>query len=435
MPLSITTAKEDRDLINSLIIEKLPNLNPKVKNSLISTLAISNQLAYSDAKLLVEDVSKQFFPQTARDEFLDYRGELEGVQRLPESKSSGFINVTGTLGTSIPLATEFASNTDVLYKSTSLATIQNYSYNILSSYIISNLLTISTDQEHNFSNGLQVTISGFDQSAYNGTFDIEVTSPLQFTIQVSANQGTPTGTATAQSDFAIVPVESIEKGIDTNLSNNETLELSSAISGADNECFPTYQGLSGGADQEKDDPYRARISAAVGVRATFDKKQIEQVVRSVNPSIDKVLVKSVDDVNDEQARVYFSVKGGGSPIPSPTLVQEVQDAIDEITPITVAAGSVIVLALEPVATNFIFSSIAPNTSTMLQAIKSQLSAWVSDSVIPEDPIEEDTYRGIIARTIDLETGVALSSFNLVTPSGTIQVDEGQIFTIGSVVLN
>ena len=95
-----------------------PDVDPTVFGSFARPfLDSAAALAYGNT-LLVRDLERQLFPQTADGEFLELWGAYEGLERNPATGASGFVSLPGTVGTVIPSLTEFTASNGVTYQST-----------------------------------------------------------------------------------------------------------------------------------------------------------------------------------------------------------------------------------------------------------------------------------------------------------------------------
>jgi len=122
-----------------------------------------------------------------------------------------------------------------------------------------------------------------------------------------------------------------------------------------------------------------------------------------------------------------------NPIPDSSEVAEVKAIIDDtIKPANTDTLSVIVLAPDPIPTDFTFSAISPDTSTMRTAIEDSLRQFFAEGTLVGVSIVEEAYNAAIFNTVDLVTGERLISFTLTTPTADITIAAGEIGTLGNV---
>jgi len=134
-----------------------------------------------------------------------------------------------------------------------------------------------------------------------------------------------------------------------------------------------------------------------------------------------------------QSRTFFMRDNDDNPIPTASEVQTVKDKIDdEIRPANTSVLNNIVRAPEAVVTNYIFTELVPNTSSMKDAVNANLDQFYAEQTTVGVSVDEDAYRAAIKNTVDPVTGDIVSSFDLSTPTGDIIIGSGQIATKGSV---
>lgn len=255
MPLNYQSFNTFVDQSKSWLSRQVSSIDPTIFGSFASPFLTScSALAYS-VQLIVRDLEKQLFPQTAEDEYLDLWGGYEILPRLEASPSFGSFSLSGVVATTIPVSATFTSADGLEFTSTNVATIQTVSQSITSIVRVGTTATVTTSGDHTLATGLTVTIAGADQSEYNGDQEITVISSNEFTYEVSGSPATPaTGTIAYESDYAIVEVQCDSVGLSTNL--NSGAALSNDIYGTG---YAQYGGITGGSDDETDDAYRERI--------------------------------------------------------------------------------------------------------------------------------------------------------------------------------
>ena len=424
-----------------------PDVDPTVFGSFARPfLDSAAALAYGNT-LLVRDLERQLFPQTAEGEFLEFWGGYEGLERNPATGASGTISLPGTAGTIIPALTQFTAANGVTYQSTSATSISEVGQAISSLTRSGSTVTATTSSAHSLATGIDATISGAVETQYNGTFEIVVTGETTFTYTIATTPSTPaTGTIGVTGTYAIVPVSAVTAGIATNLSAASVLTLVTAIAGSDNSGFVQFGGLSGGSEVETDDEYRARIILGrSSIEGVFTPDQIELAALSISGNTRAFIVKPTISVADPdpgpgfvpvpgQVAVYILRDNDDNIIPTQGILNQTKTRIIErgALPANTSETDLYVFAPVPVETNFTFTSITPDTPTMRTAIRNYLDAFFRDSVTFEVDITEATYLGAIQNTQDLTTGAFLQSFALAAPSGTIIIDAGEIAVLGTV---
>lgn len=255
MPLNYQSFNTFVDQSKSWLRRQISSIDPTIFGSFASPFLTScSALAYS-VQLIVRDLEKQLFPQTAEDEYLDLWGGYEVLPRLEASPSFGSFSLPGTVSTTIPVSTTFTSADGLEFTSTNVATVQTVSQGITSITRVGTTATVQTNGDHTLASNLEVTIAGADQAEYNGDKEITVISSNEFTFEVSGSPATPaTGTITYESDYAIVEVQCDSVGLSTNLDSGAALSNDTYGTG-----YAQFGGITGGSDDEKDDAYRERI--------------------------------------------------------------------------------------------------------------------------------------------------------------------------------
>jgi len=229
-----------------------------------------------------------------------------------------------------------------------------------------------------------------------------------------------------------VPVISISFGADQNVIAGSTLTLQSPIIDVDDDNDVDSDSIGGGTDQEKDDSIRLRfIERIQNPISHFNVAEIINVAKTV-PGVTRVFVQEITPNVGQVTVLFMRDNDLSTPIPDGSEVAEVKTALDAIRPGNTDTLDLIVAAPTPVLTNFLFSSITPDTSTMKTAITNSLIQFFSERTDPGTDVVEEAYNAAIFNTVDTITGAELSAFTLTTPTGDIVVTAGEIATLGSV---
>lgn len=259
MPINYQTTEQLRNIIISAFRDHLPEIDPTVLGSMSRGFVISEAIMGRAIIETIRQLEIQLFPQTAQDDFLGLWGGYENLERLAASSAVGPIAVIGTSGTVIPIGTVFLSTTGVRYETTNGDSIQSQNFAVTSITRQSNVAIVTTPSEHNLATGMSVTVSGADQTEYNGTFTITVTALNEFQYNVTGAPITPaTGTITYNAVYITMNIQALSTGQDTNLASGAVMSLETAISGVDN-AIVQFAGVEGGASEEENEPYRERI--------------------------------------------------------------------------------------------------------------------------------------------------------------------------------
>lgn len=432
MPLNLDSYPQIAARIIADIANSLPDVDPTIAGSFVNALAVSNAGRHYDNVILISQLIKQLFPQTATDEYLELWAQYEGLNRLSATPGTGFITATGIAATEVPALTEFQTADNVVFSTVATATLEAKSLAVSSAVYSSGIVTITTTADHNLASGMEVTISGATETDYNGTFEILVADTDKFIYEITGTPTTPaTGTVLVGFTGGSIEVEAIETGASGNLSSGAELTLTSSITGLDSSAYVQFLGLTGGADKESDDDLRSRIlySRANPV-ANFNVSAITMKAKEIS-GVTRVFVKRITPYVGA-VTIAFMRDYDTNPIPDSGEVTEVYNALLEILPAQSDPSDLIVQAPTPIRVDFTFSAIYPDTLTMRQAILANLEEFFKVQATYETDIDEDKYRAIIIGTIDTGTGDSLQTFTLDSPSGDVAISTNEIGILGDI---
>ena len=262
MPINYPTIEDFTNIVVSAFRQRLPEIDPTVVGSFAEAFVRSKAILGRALVEVIRDLEKQLFPQTATDEFLDLWGQYEGLERLSAAAAFGFIAITGEIGSDpIPSGTRFTGANGIEYETTAGGSVTQQSFAVSSITRSINVATVTTPSNHFLATGMTVNISGADQSEYNGVHEnITVTALNEFQFNVEDTPATPaTGTITYTVTYFSVNIQALTSGQVGNLSSGATVTLNEAITGVDSQAIVQFTGIVGGASEETDEPYRARI--------------------------------------------------------------------------------------------------------------------------------------------------------------------------------
>ena len=410
----------------------VPSLNPGLRESFIQALLISFSGSSFEQYKILQVLIDNIFIDTATGEFLERWGSYKSITRNPATQSQGFFTINGNAGTFVPKNTLFSSSDGQEYQTLADATVISSSIS-LSSITRSGTTAIATTvSPHNYASGITLTISGANETNFNGTYTITVTSTTTFTYSVSdTGSTTATGTLISTAIIASIESQSLETGSNTNQLSGVALTINSPIAGLNDTGFVRFGEIAGGTDIETDDDLRTRILEAYQRPiALFNVAQIEEQAKLVS-GVTRVYVKEITP-NIGQVTIYFTRDNDATIIPSLSEVSKVKESILKIKPAFIRDEDVIVEAPQAVPVNFTFASISPNTPFMQQAIIDNLTAFFRTSTEVGKNVEANDYNCAINNTIDVNTGAKLITYSLINPPGDITVLQNQIATLGVV---
>lgn len=411
----------------------LTGSNPFLKNSWLGSLVTAFSNRIFDFYLQLEILLRQMFWDKSTGEFLEIQASWFKIQRLAAVQSTGSAAATGTAGSSIPIGTEFKTKDGLKFTSIDSAVITNGTINVSSITLSGQTATVKTVADHNLSSFVPVTISGANQAEYNVTdADITVTALDEFTYTITGSPVTPaTGTISAGFASAKANIKSVEFGEDNNLSADTILTLVSPLSGVDNDIYVNFGEVSGGIDQENDTDLRSRfLSRVQNPISHFNAAEITNKAKEIN-GVTRVFVQETTPLIG-QVTIYIMRDNDDDPIPDAAEIVTVKNKILEVKPANTSDLDVIVSAPSAVTTNFVFTALSPDTSTMREAIEANLKNYFTEFPLIGEDINEDAYRSIIFNTVDTATGDVVKTFTISAPTGSIVVTAGQIATLGTV---
>lgn len=433
--MAIKIIESSKSLIQRIRTDVQRNLegsNPFLKNGFLSSLTIAFGNRFYDLYRLIDWWKNQFFVNTADVENLQIFADLKNVVRGTSSQSSGPIVITGNVGTILDENSVFTVN-QKRYSTRETVEILNRQINVLVAQQLNGLATITTTSEHLLASNIEVTISGAVASEYNGTFRIAVISKNQFTYQINPTApSSTTGTIVVSLVSAYVNVLSEGTGSQNNLLSGTELKIEVNQPGINANAYVAFGGIEGGTDDESIEQYRQEIiNRWQNPLAQFNDEAIIRQCKSVE-GVTRVWVKRITPAVG-QVTIYFTRDNDESIIPSASEVATVKEILDKIVPMNTDTSDVFVLSPEAVVTNFTITDVIPDSNSMRQSIKNSLDEFFRTSTSEGKTVNREDYESAILNTFDLETGLKLTSFELLSPNGDITVTDCQIATLGQVI--
>jgi len=453
MPIEFpSSADEVVNRVKSDIQGQLPESNPFLKNSFMQAFASATGFRIFDLYKLAESQGKQFFPQTAEDEFLDFFADQRGIIRNGPTPSSGKAIFSGSVAGVVIEISALLSFSDITFQTLEEGTLSANTVAVAQITQSSGIATITFVDNHGLASGVDIIISGADQANYNGTKTVEVIDALEATFDVASNTTTPaTGTIVADYNVASITVQSTDTGSTTNVSGGGVLVLQNPIVNVNDNAFVDLDGLVGGEDQETQSSYRTRIlQAFANPLALFNEAAITKQAQLINGVTRVFVMRATDNVNGSYNKdkagfvtVFFVKDGESNIIPLAPDITNVKNSILEILPSDKVSVNLIVLAPTAVPVDVIFTAISPDTLTMRTAITENIVAFFSGSngmngVETFDENDGDILINnlnlAILQTVDKTTGQQLESYDLSTPLANIIIPDGRIAVAGTITI-
>jgi uncharacterized phage protein gp47/JayE len=255
-----TTRKETSDKMLSDVKSRLPDSNPFLRDSYLQSLIFGFSGRVYDNYQKINIMIKQFFPDTAEDEFINRWGFTYGISKNAATQSKGLVTFTGTNANVIPDESTLQNSIAVQFNTQSDATLSTQVLTIDSISRSGSLVTVNFTADHNLASGVVIdSIAAVAPSDFNTTnIAITVTSTKQFQYNLTGTAGAGAG-GSATWTTASVEVKSITSGANTNIGNGGSLTLTVPISGVDSTSYVQFTEIAGGADEEGDAAYLQRI--------------------------------------------------------------------------------------------------------------------------------------------------------------------------------
>ena len=413
------------------IQSNLSGTNPWLRNSWLYALvvAVAGRI-YDFYYQLQKNLVPNLFPWTAQTDYLQRWGGWVGLSKNVAVQASGNIVITGT-AIEVPSSTELqlSDGTTVTTDATVTPALVTASITITR---VGTLATAYCAAGHTFATGQSVLIAGANQAGYNGTFTIVAVDANNFTFEVVSTTVTPaTGTITGSATMAIVSATTAAYGLAANQDSGTELVFTTPIGGIDSTAFVGVDGLAGGSDAETDEAYRARVQERYRNPVTlFNDAAIIAAAKAV-PGVTRVWVQDCIPATG-QVTIYFVRDNDVDPIPDAGAIATVKAAIMAIAPANVDSTYVIVAAPTADYIDFDFAAISPDTVTMEAAITASLAQAFLENGNVAVNFAAYQYQAAIYGTVDLTTGVPLTSFTLTSPSADITVAAGHLALLGDV---
>lgn len=422
--------------VNAGQLDSSKHIDPNIRNSLVKGIVDSMSVGFDENNDNIKELLKQLFPQTATDEYLESWASWFGITRKDPVKAEGYVVFTGVTSTAIPISTLIQKADGTQYETQVASTISAQSIGISTLTRSGTTATATTSSNHNLATGLSVTISGASQSEYNITATITVISNTQFTYTISGSPATPaTGTILAGFTSAYVLVKASDYGVLGNSASGSQLNLVSPIIDVDDNCFVTYDGLSGGLDAESDDQLRVRLrDRCSNFTAPFTQSGLPVFIRERISGITRVWVQTATP-SAGYVTIYFTRDDDINIIPNSTQVNAVKSAIIDvdtgIKPANTPDSYVVVASPTPVSINVTFSALSPNTVAMQTAITEALTDYFkSSSVNVGGDITVNEISALIYGITDEDGNTP--TFTITTPSTTTAIADTELAILGTI---
>jgi len=407
------------------------HIDPSRKNNPEGAFVYASSQQADGLYKTLDEVKKQLFLDTAEGVYLDRLAGIIGITRNLATNSNGFITIIGTLTTTIPAFTSLSKSDGLLYETKATQEITALSFDVSSMIRSATNVIVDTTSPHGLSPGMNVNISGANETDYNGIWQVSsVASDTQFSFTIATTPSSPaTGTILAGYNGVFVEIDSIDSGANTNISAGGQLTISTPITGADNITYVQYTEIGGGTDEETDESFRARaIFKSQNPATPFSKIAIEIQAKLISGTT-RVWVKEITPT-EGQVTIYFVRDEDESIIPTAGEIIIVKDKILEIKPANTSDDDVIVSAPTPVDIPITFSSLSPSTSDMQDEIRNSLQLFFTSQTNEGQNIKLTEINNAIFLTIDNAGNQPI--FTLTAPAGDTTINAGELGILGTI---
>jgi uncharacterized phage protein gp47/JayE len=210
---------------------------------------------------VAQDSVDQTFAQTATDEsFLTaiaFDKTNNEIRRNEASTASGKIVVAADVGVEIPAGTQFLSSDGEVYESIAYKISAAQSFT-LTSLVRTDNYAVGTLADNLLGNGMTITFSGANETAFNGAQEIEILTSSTFRYANTGSNETATGTITGTFNGCRCDVTSVSAAESANQTFTDVLTLIDGIDDVDG-VYITYDGIYGGTDIESLEDFKERL--------------------------------------------------------------------------------------------------------------------------------------------------------------------------------
>lgn len=402
--------------------------SPFTKNSFLGAILNSIGGEFYQYYLKIDYMLRQSFIVTADKDYLRLHGQSI-IDDLPATVSRGNVLFTGVVGSVIPLGVNLSMPDNMLFITTSTATIVT---EVLSPEWASSCDGVVTlvIPNHNLKDG-EYSIASATNTIFNGTFDIAVTTKdnvvYRIDDQTTYTENPSTTAINLTVTRAVVEVESIETGKDKNVQVGTTMDLEITIGGVDESGYVLHNGMVGGDDEEGVEDYRKRLVLAIrSPRTPFSKAEITSIIKEEFRQVTRLFIR-------EQFPAYNSITLYGmndtnNVVLSVAELTLIRDRIREMRPINLPEVAIQygLLQLNPVIIDL--TNVVPKSAGLNNAIKTNLQRYADNLELGQN-ITVVNVNSIIIQTVDYGTGLRVETFDNGVIDTTIAEDEIAIFNI------
>jgi len=380
---------------------------------------------------LDKKVLQQIFPLTANYYYLKYFwGEIFKIYPIEQTNSTGQIIVQGTETKVVPANTTFYTGS-YNFTTTEDKTIEAVviPYTAIDTSI-SGKIRVTLNQDYNLASGMNMASIDGGYIASDLTITVLSTNQIEFDEVDGVSKTAETGNCNFV--MARPTVNSADGGSDYNQINGTELTISSSVTDINDTAFVSYDGITGGLDDEEMEDFRDRILLFFrNISQGWTASHIETLIRTYNSNQyfnAKIWIPRAKNTTGNTAASYttiYIIKEDLSQL-STTEKTNLKAYLMAIYPIkdTDATFNIATVAFQTVAISITLDSDY-NTVDMKNAIEDEMLnnvqynddyCFFAQTIYPED------INGRLRNLQDIN-GISLGdNYTLDTPSASTAVD-------------
>lgn len=435
MPLLIPDRLSVVAKLQGYVRRDLPDLDPTVtrRRGFIGGFVRSLGSALHDWYVALKRYADyEVHPQTATEGFFaaGWWLDITNLPRLPAAAAQGSLVVTGIAGSQLASGSTITAPNSVTYTTDASVTVVAQGIRGTSTVTSEGMARFVTATAHNLASGMTLTFSGSPHTEMDGAHEIVVTDDVTVEYDFGGDiQSDPVEPNTlAQGAWGNVRATATITGPGGNIDAGSLLSINSPPTGIDSDALLTFGGMADGSDVEDLENWRERVLEALGTDfGMFSADEISIVAKTV-PGVTRVFVRRPTREPTEgyplegQTRIAFLRDKDADPIPSSLEVLQVREKIHSmLVSAHTYPDDVEVLAPERYSLHVRFHRIVPDTPGMRASVRANLRQYLFETAGWGGVLEIDGLRCAIRAAFDADTGQALTSYELDTPTMDIKL--------------
>ncbi len=426
------TSEQVTSNIQTDVKGELDNSNPWLQDSFIRSTAVGTGNRVFDYYFQLKRGLLEVFPNTATSIWLQFWADIKNMTPLLASAGSGPVTFTGGSLTLVIGAGEVVTVGSLEYTLDADATFVDLDRTVAALTASGTTGTCVTDDDHNYTTGMTVTISGANEGDWNADWEITVTGLKSFTFTVPGGIISPaTGTILVTTLGAPGNVTCSEGGVETNQDGGTQMTLQTPILTVNDTVVTQFEGLQGGSNDETTEEYQERVMDRwQNPQTPFNPATIESTIKEITGNTRAWVHRVTPEVGAVTA--YFVRDNDASIIPSASEVATALAAVVAISPGNTEEADIHIEAPTAVPIDIVVSGAVPDTLTMRQAIENTINSYYRGALEEGQDHRVDGLKSAIDQTFDINQGERLLDFDLDAPTADTTIAQGSIATEGTV---